>query len=203
MCNPKACSNTSWVRASVLIWFMTSAAACFHEGSAQLGAKNKSNIRFNATGAYGWDNKIINIWISYTKISNDEVPEHFWPKIAGGCLHKTLKPYKLVKLRDVLGNTSLGDQVLFCVLLLLGFWLKTTFFTNTNTVTTININNTMTKRRSVHYPARAIFGRYLLCERLVWLKPYFELFSQHDLNALHGKFHICHTPRSRFLQITS
>ena len=77
MSNPKACSNTSWVRASVLIWFMTSAAACFHEGSAQLGAKKKSNIRFNATGAYDWDNKMINIWISYSKISNIEVPEQF------------------------------------------------------------------------------------------------------------------------------
>ena len=55
---------------------MTSAAACFHEGSAQLGARNKSNIRFNAMGS-------------------GETIKHFWPKIAGGCLHETLKPYTL------------------------------------------------------------------------------------------------------------
>ena len=29
------------------------------------------------------------------KIGNGTVPVHFWPKIAGGCLHETLKPYTL------------------------------------------------------------------------------------------------------------
>ena len=126
--NPKACSNTSWVRASVLIWFMTSAAACFYEGSAQLGAKNKSNIRFNTTGSYRWGNKIINIWISYSKISNVEVPEHFWPKIAGGVSSQNIETVQIGQVKGCFGNYLPRGPRFVLYSAAFGFLIKNYFF---------------------------------------------------------------------------
>ena len=128
MTNSKARSNTSWVRASVLIWFMTSAAACFYEGSAQLGAKNKNNIRFNTTGSYRWGNKIINIWISYSKISNVEVPEHFWPKIAGGVSSQNIETVQSGQVEGRFGKcVPRGPRFVLCSVAF-GFLIENYFF---------------------------------------------------------------------------